>query len=154
MTVATKPRVEVTAYKEEYDQDIMVLCQLFVKESLEEYGMNVTYEKFKQMLEICKKISFFLVNEEGRPVGMIAGMIVECITNGKPCLQEVVWYVNEQYRSNGHKLLKEMESCAKHLGCSSVVMGLMCNSQQDRLDRVYRRLGYKPFEVQYIKELN
>jgi hypothetical protein len=32
-------------------------------------------------------------------------------------------------------------------------MGMMSNSMSERLDKFYRRLGYKPFETQYLKEL-
>ena len=145
-------RIVVTTYRPDFDGDIMDLCQLFVKESLHEYGLNVTQERADQMTCICKNEAFFIV-DNGRAVGVIAGLIVDCLTNGKPALQEVIWFVNPEYRKHGHKLLKAFEDRAKELRVSSIVMGLMVNSMQERLDKLYKKMGYRPFEVQYIKEL-
>jgi GNAT superfamily N-acetyltransferase len=153
MTTTTEHKLTITEYKPEYNGEIMQLCQLFVKESLEEYGLTVTEQRLSQMIEICKGISFFLI-DSGRPVGLIAGMPVQSLTNGNPALQEVIWYVNPNYRNRGHLLLQAFEQKAIDLGMDSIVMALMCNSMEERLDRIYRKLGYRRFEVQYIKELN
>jgi GNAT superfamily N-acetyltransferase len=147
-----KPKIQVTYYKPEYNGDIMQLCQLFVEESLSEYGINVTTERLQEMINICKGVSFFL-EDAGRPVGVIAGMVVNSLTDGKASLQEVIWYVHPHYRKHGHKLLQAFEKEARKLRMTNIVMASMCNSMHERVDRIYKKLGYRPFEVQYIKEL-
>ena len=144
--------IVLSRYDPSYDGDIMILCQLFVKESLGEYGISVSHDRFTQMIELCKESSFFLVDGE-RPVGVIAGIVVNSLTDGRPALQEVIWYVNPMYRRHGHRLLRAFEILAKNVGVKTVVMASMCNSMHERVDRIYKKLGYTPFEVQYIKEI-
>jgi GNAT superfamily N-acetyltransferase len=155
METMVEPKTEVTVmgWHPSFLEDLTRLCKAFSDEALNEYNLGVEDHKMMEMIEVCKHISFFLV-VDGRAVGVIAGMQVNNLTNGKPSLQEVVWYVDKEYRSHGKKLLDALEDLGKAMKVSSIVMGLMCNSMQDRLDKFYRRLGYKPFEVQYIKEIS
>ena len=160
MTTATteKPAaLYVTRYHESYDLDVRKLCAAFSDESLKEYGLEVTGDRLDQMIQVCKEISFFLMapKDEGgfKPVGLIAGMVVNNLTNGKAALQEVIWYVYKEHRRKGRMLLEYFEEAAKAQGCGSVVMALMCNSGAEKLGRFYERMGYKPFEVQYMKEI-
>jgi len=153
MTTATKEQeFIVTRYSESYDPDVTRLCQAFSDESLHEYGLEVKPDRLAQMTEVCKDISFFLTIDR-KVVGLIAGMKQENLTNGKLALQEVIWYVDKDYRANGRILLQYFEEAAKMMGASCVVMGLMCNSGMDKLDKFYKRMGYKPFEIQYLKEI-
>jgi GNAT superfamily N-acetyltransferase len=154
MTTAIKEKVEftVTRYHEAYDEDVTRLCKAFSDESLAEYGLEVEADRLMEMTEVCKGVSFFLKVED-KVVGLIAGMEVKNLTNGKLALQEVVWYVDKDYRANGRILLQYFEEAAKNMGASCVVMGLMCNSGMDKLDKFYKRMGYKPFEIQYMKEI-
>jgi GNAT superfamily N-acetyltransferase len=154
MTTATKAKQEfiVTRYSESYDPDVTRLCKAFSEESLAEYGLAVEADRLMEMTEVCKGVSFFL-KVDGKVVGLIAGMKQENLTNGALALQEVVWYVDKEYRANGRILLKYFEEAAKNMGASCVVMGLMCNSGMDKLDKFYKRMGYKPFEIQYMKEI-
>jgi len=142
----------VTRYHESYDPDIIRLCDAFSKESLNEYGLGVGNDRLGQMIHICKDVSFFLLIDS-KVVGLIAGMPVNNLTNGKVGLQEIVWYVDKEHRSKGRILLKYFEEAAKTIGAAHIVMALMCNSKADKLGRFYERMGYKPFEIQYMKEV-
>jgi GNAT superfamily N-acetyltransferase len=153
METMAEQDISVIGYHPSFDSDITRLCKAFSDESLNEYGLGVEQERLDQMTEVCKDISFFLV-VDGKAVGVIAGMLIENLTNGKPSIQEVIWYVDKEHRSHGKKLMAALEDQARDMKVSSVVMGLMCNSMQDRLDKFYRRLGYRPFEIQYIKEIS
>ena len=86
-------------------------------------------------------------------VGLIAGVIVPSLTDNKPALQEVIWYVDKRFRSHGRKLMDAFEQEAARRGLTRVLMALMENSMSERLDAFYRRCGYRRFEVQYIKEI-
>lgn len=142
----------VTRYHEGYDPDITRLCAAFSDESLKEYGLEVGDSRLEEMIQICKAVSFFLL-VEGKVVGLIAGMMVNNLTNGKPGLQEIIWYVDKGYRSKGRVLLGYFERAGKMLGAKHVVMALMCNSKAEKLGRYYESEGYKPFEIQFMKEL-
>lgn len=142
----------VTRYHEHYDPDVTALCKAFSDESLKEYGLEVTQSRLDQMTAVCKDISFFLV-VDGKVVGLIAGFLVHNLTNDKLALQEVIWYVYKEYRSKGRILLKYFEEAAKAKGAKQIVMALMMNSKAEKLGRFYEREGYKPFEIQYMKEI-
>jgi len=146
-------QINVIGWHPSFGPDLTRLCQAFSDESLDEYGLGVTQDRLDQMIEVCKDISYFLVINE-KPVGVIAGFLTHNLTNGKLAVQEVIWYVDKDHRSHGKKLMDAFENLARERGASSVVMALMCNSMSDRLDKFYKRLGFRPFEVQYIKELN
>lgn len=152
MTTATA-QIGVIGWHPAFADDVARLCKAFSEESLNEYGLGVEQGRLNEMIEICKDLSYFLL-ADGKPVGVIAGMMVQNLTNGKPALQEVIWYVDLDYRSHGKLLLDAFEDLARERGAGSIVMALMCNSMSDRLDKFYKRLGYRPFEVQYIKELS
>jgi len=143
----------VTRYHENYHPDIIRLCAAFSEESLNEYGLTVGNDRLGQMIQVCKDISFFML-VDGKVVGLIAGMEVQNLTNGKTGLQEIIWYVDKPYRSKGLLLLRYFEEAAKVIGAAHIVMALMCNSKADKLARLYEREGYKPFEVQYMKEIH
>jgi len=153
METAVKPDIRVMGWHPSFLEDIRRMCQSFSDESLNAYDLGVTEQRMNELIEICKDITYYLL-VDNKPVGVIAGVLVNNMTNGKPAVQEVIWYVEKGYRSHGRLLLEALEEGAKDLGAESIVMGLMCNSMQDRLDKFYTRLGYKKFEVQYIKELN
>ena len=142
----------VTRYKKQFDFDVARLCRAFSVESLQEYGLAVEQGRLDQMIEVCKDSSFFLCHY-GDPVGLIAGAFVENLSNGGVALQEVVWFVDKKHRSQGKWLLREFENLGKTRGAKHIVMALMCNSKAEKLGKFYERLGYKPFEIQYMKEL-
>ena len=146
-------QINIIGWHPSFGPELTRLCQAFSDESLNEYGLGVEQDRLDQMIEVCKDISYFLVVDE-KPVGVIAGFMVNNMTNDKPAVQEVIWYVDKEYRSYGKMLMDAFEDLARELGATSLVMGLMCNSMSDRLDKFYKRLGFRPFEVQYIKELN
>jgi len=152
METMTEQEIKIIGWHPSFLEDVRRLCKEFSDESLNEYGLGVDEKRLDEMIEICKNISFFLLID-GKPVGVIAGMMVNNLTNGKPAVQECVWYVEKAHRAHGKLLMNEFEGLAKDLGAESVVMGLMCNSMSERLDKFYTRLGYRKFEVQYIKEL-
>jgi GNAT superfamily N-acetyltransferase len=152
MTVATEPSVLVTRYHDTYRPAILRLCKEFSEESLKEYGLEITPQKMDGWIEACRNIGFVLV-VDGEPVGMIAAIEVNNHINGKRCLQEIVWYVDKNHRSHGRLLLQYLEEQAKNSGIELIVMCLMMNSQAERIGKVYERMGYKKFEIQYLKEI-
>lgn len=152
MSATMEINYTVTRYQPSYDPDVTRLCAAFSDESLKDYGLEVHQDRLDEMTELCKDVAFFLV-VDGKVVGLIAGMEQINLTNGKKALQEVIWYVDREHRSHGKALLEMFEEAAKNRGCACVVMGLMCNSMADRLTKFYERMGYKPFEIQFMKEI-
>lgn len=144
--------ITVMGWHPSFVPDVIKLTDAFSEESLAEYGLEVKDERRRQVMEVCKDMVLFLL-KDGKPIGVIGGFLVNNLTNSKLAVQEVIWYVYKEHRAHGRKLMAAFEDLARKKGASSVIMCLMCNSMQERLDKYYKRLGFKPFEVQYIKEL-
>ena len=153
MTTMVEQEIEIMGWHPSFRDDTARLCQCFSDESLNEYGLGVDQQRLDEMTEMCKDLALFLL-VDGKVTGLIAGMLVKNLCNGDLALQETVWYMDPEHRSHGKKLMVAFEQLGRDKKAKSIVMGLMCNSMQKRLDIFYKRQGYRPFEVQYLKELN
>lgn len=142
----------VIGYHPDVVQGAREVCHVISNELLERQGFKLDVTYFDKMVDACKDFSFVLMNNF-RVVGLIAGFPVHNVINGGTSMQEIVWYVYPQHRSKGNMLLRKFEENAKEIGCDSVIISSMDNEHHDRYDRLYKRYGYRMLEVQYIKEL-
>lgn len=69
--------------------------------------------------------------------------------------QEMFWWVDECARGTraGLMLLHGLESWAKYIGCNTFTMASTTNLSPEKLARLYKRLGYEPFDIQYSRSL-
>jgi hypothetical protein len=88
-----------------------------------------------------------------RIIGIITGMIVKDFLSGDYIFQEVMWYVLKENRSAGVFLFKRMEEELKQNSVKRIIMAHLANETGEKLAEFYKKSGYKPLEVQYIKEL-
>lgn len=94
-----------------------------------------------------------LVAETDRIVGMTAGIVCPVYFNRAHLSgEELFWYVSEDApQMTGLRLLEALESAAKAKGCQSWQMKSLAKLGGERMDRVYRRRGYRPSESTFIK---
>lgn len=85
--------------------------------------------------------------------GMFGAMKYRNINNGMLTACEIFWFVAESKRGQGMELLKTFESWAKQEGCKRIIMAYLEDLMPDVLKNVYKRRGYKPMEVHYVKEI-
>jgi N-acetylglutamate synthase-like GNAT family acetyltransferase len=136
---------------EDIDAAIDLLNE-FKEESLAEYGMDLDLETIRQTCE--KYIGSTLVAEEnGKIIGIIAGTLMRLPTFTTPIYLESVWYVSKAHRRVGIHLLRTLEELCKSQGISHLIMAHMMNSKTDKLGEFYRRQGFIPYEINYIKKL-
>ena len=138
--------------KDEHLDDLIKLIKKFDKESLSEYGLEMSENALADMFYNCKKSGLSLVIN-GKAVGLIAGVVTTPAHSKEQVWQEIVWYVEERYRKYGVSLYKAMEKKLLEMGISKMVMVLMYNSKKEKLTEFYERLGYTPMETQFIKNL-
>jgi len=133
---------------------LIPLVKAFYDESLSKYGFPMSEEVVKATIEHHIKNESGLVLEiDNKVVGTIAGQFVELMGSGQKVFQEVIWYVLPEYRKYGLKLFDETEEHCKRIGMSAIIMGYMGNLNCEKMDRFYKRHGYEPLEVQWIKKL-
>lgn len=96
---------------------------------------------------------FFGLFKEDRFVGGLGAVICPDLNNGQLMAVETFWYVQPQHRGRGLRLLREFEKWAKERGARRVAMLHLLKLHPAEMNTLYKRLGYRPVEVNYIKEL-
>ena len=89
----------------------------------------------------------------GKVVGVFSGYYTTYILNNEKLFHEIVWYVNPDHRRCGLSLYKHCEVAIKEQGAKKIVMIHMANAMSEELSSLYSKLGYKPLETHYVKDL-
>lgn len=105
------------------------------------------------MIDTNVGFMFLLEDDFGEIVGGIGCMEHQTQTSSRKQCTEGFWYVDERYRTWGHRLLMTAEKEAKDRGCKTMNMVLMEDSMPDRVASAYAARGYKPYERVFTKEL-
>ena len=148
--------MKVEAYSDKYFLDVVRIINNFHKESIGEYDClfdpNAVIETIKTH-ERTNSGNAFLLIIDNVCEGILYGTQFKSMINDKITFQEIIWYVNKPFRSHGVTLLREVEKMLKSSGVSSMIMAVMENSKTEKIKRFYERLGYKPMEVHYVRNL-
>lgn len=146
----------VETYSDKYRGEVAQIVENFHAESLGEYDSEFKKEVILKTIvdmEPTQSGHAFLLIIDGRCEGIIAGLGVVSMFNQKKIFQELIWYVNKEYRSKGVFLLKKAEECLKSLGFENMIMAVMENSKTEKIKSLYERMGYRTMETHFIKAL-
>lgn len=96
-----------------------------------------------------------LAMEDDKPVGLIAASAIEMLFNTELIAQEVMYWVEPEYRRGRHalELLNAFEFWAKKVGCAYTMMSLVETEQADKVAKLYERRGYKARERGYLRSI-
>lgn len=97
--------------------------------------------------------SFVLLNDDGEPIGIMAGTVVKQLLSDDLIYQEMVWYVDEEHRGGGVRLMKHLEKWCAEQGIKHIIMAFLYSSMPDRLLDFYKRMGYEPLEMHLMKRV-
>lgn len=144
--------MEIRGYKPEDYTGVVALIERFHAESVEMYGFDCNRKLVTQAIQ--KHHNHALILEVcGEVVGLVAGHLIECPLQARRVYQEMIWYVDAEYREHGIKLLRALEKRCKERGITSIIMVAIGSSMKEKLDRVYKAMGYNELETHYIKGL-
>lgn len=136
----------------DFNKIIQMLTQ-FQEEILADYGLNLNTPNFKE--EMFSYVdSSFVAEKNGELVGIIAGKIINFPFSVDKIYQEAIWFVCKEYRSFGLRLMNRLTEWCKEQDIKFLVTSRMINLQSDKLDVVYKHLGFVPYEVNYIKNIS
>lgn len=99
---------------------------------------------------------FLLFDDEtGELAGGLGCIKAPDLHSGEMMAIETFWYVRPECRARmmGMDLLFAFEQWAKDEGCKRIAMIHLADSSPDRLERLYRSLGYQLAEKHYVKEV-
>lgn len=161
--------------------DVKELCRMFHKEYLDNLDLSMSDVIFKKVAssELMKttwvahlpdeiipaeyeedidregnKVRRLVKQQDlrhGKVVGVFSGYFTNYILDNSMMFHELLWYVHPDYRQIGKDLYDYAESLIRSKGAVSMVMTHMATDQSDRLETLYKRMGYKPLETHYIK---
>jgi len=139
-----------------HDRDFeggVILVTEFVDEALYEYGAQLDLEQIKATHKQVKKDSFVVVDGD-KVVGILLGRVVKDFCSNTPLYEEILWYMNVNYRRYGMRLFKYVQQwCIIH-GIKRMTMCCMHNSKTEKLFALYKKLGFREMETRFIKLLD
>jgi GNAT superfamily N-acetyltransferase len=120
--------------------------------------VNLTWDEssVRDTLAILAAHGVLLVAEvDGVVVGMAgAGICPAYFNRNQTVAQELFWYVEEEHRNGvGAALLRALEAGVKTRGAHTFTMITVAGMRSDALARLYRRDGYRPAELSFIKRV-
>ena len=124
----------------------------FAEESLSEYGTILDLEQLRKTFEEVYTTSFVAV-VDGKLVGVLGGRITFDRCSPLPVFEEVVWYVQKEYRHLGMKLFNYMVDWCREDNIDRISLSCMHNSKTEQLFRIYKKMGFEPMETRFIKQL-
>lgn len=87
-------------------------------------------------------------------VGMLAAMTTPMLFNSEKISTDVMWWVDPESRGKaGPALFDAYEFWARKVGCRYIQAALLETEQSDRIEKLYKRRGYKRLERAYLKEV-
>lgn len=86
-------------------------------------------------------------------VGMLGGIALPEIYSGDLIASEFFWFVRDGYRGDGMRLYNTFEAWAISKDCVEIRMAALSDLMPERMDRLYKRLGFKLAERHFVKEL-
>ncbi len=148
--------MQVETYSIKYYDDIVNIVENFHKEALCEY--TELFDKAVLMATITdlsknNRTHSFLLIIDGKCQGLIAGMELPALYNKNRIFQELIWYVNPDFRLNGVVFFNKTMDMLKEEGLNKIIMGVLENSKADKLKELYNRIGLKLFETHWIGDL-
>lgn len=115
-------------------------------------------DSMKRWLPIMRQQRLLYVAEDaGRIVGGIGGLYAPLYFNDQHRIaQEMFWWVEPDYRSTraAVMLLRAIERAVTDAGCSWWTMILLEGDNAERIERFYRRDGYRPSERVFTKVMS
>ena len=105
------------------------------------------------LLDSGAGVILLLEDETGEIDGTLGGVVYPEPYSGTLIATEFFWFVKQARRGEGLKLLRAFEAWARAKGCAQIRMAHLVDVMPAKLEKVYRRFGYTPAEVLYVKEI-
>jgi GNAT superfamily N-acetyltransferase len=109
---------------------------------------DVIFDTMLQLIE--SEDAILLVEDKGKPVGTLGGLLFRHPLSGQAFFSELFWWIEPGLRGNGRALPKQAEQWARERGATYSIMV----SPEERVSRLYEKLGYTKLEEHYIKRLS
>jgi len=114
------------------------------------YGFDLHPGKILETIKQCAD-NIFVIDDNGIH-GIIGGLIYSPYSETDSVVHVLSWCVDPEYRRYSLRLYKKFESHCKAKGFARISVSALFDDLEER-SKLYTRMGYKPTEMQYMKEL-
>lgn len=115
------------------------------------FDMERFTSAWASLIESCGVI--FLAETDGLVDGALGGVAYPDINSGALIATEFFWFMRPGRRGAGLGLYRRFEQWARNSNCSQIRMVHLADGEPQRMAKLYKRLGFDPAEVHYVKEL-
>jgi len=101
------------------------------------------------------KGALFVWKDGDKFAGFLGGMTYQDPNDGELMSMELFWFVRKECRGGlcAARLMKAFEAWSRDRGCRRISMVHLINEASSGLPHFYSRMGYRPIETHYVKEL-
>ena len=134
---------------------LIELGRVMHQESPRFRGLDYDEEKLMQLgANLVNQGGIFLAEKDGKPLGMILGMVTEHFFGHDLMACDLAVYVHPDHRGGtlAVRLIKKYEAWAFSMGAKVITMGVSTEVEADRTGQLYKRLGYRMTGVLAVKE--
>jgi len=117
--------------------------------------MDYDEEKLLNLgVNLAEQGGIFLAEKNGKPVGMVLGMVTEHFFGHDLMATDLAVYVHPDHRGGTLvvRLIKKFEAWAFSMGAKIVSMGVSTEVDAERTSQLYKRLGYRMTGCLAVKE--
>ena len=147
------PEIEIRLMETKDFEETAKMIIEFNNEILGSLGFYYNLPHFCEELKEYVGTTFIGV-KEGKIIGVIGGKFFKIPFVENKAYVEAIWFVRPEYRTLGIKLMAKLESWCKEQGVKYILASRMNEYKAESFDKLYRRLGFVPYEVNYIKDLS
>ena len=136
---------------------IIVMGQRFFDASgyddLTDYDEQSAAATFAMLIDSVDGV-VLVAEHEGVVVGTAAALVFPFFFNHThKHAQEFFWWVNDEARGAGVRLMKELEQKSCNLGAQSLTVAAVASLKAEAVGAVYRRAGFCASDSTYVKRL-
>lgn len=145
--------MRIENYSDRWLIDVVRIVENFHKDAVCEYDGLFDPNSLIDTIKQGDPRNAFLLIIDDVCQGIIYGVRFKSPINESLIYQEIIWYVNDCARPHGIYLLREAEKILKSEGVSIMIMAVLENSKTEKLKTFYQRLGFKPMETHFVRNL-
>jgi GNAT superfamily N-acetyltransferase len=123
-------------------------CTQFVKVDVE-----YTTRVYRNFIKLGTGAVFILTDDSNNMIGGLGCIKGPDLHFPRTLAIETFWYVEPGSRGQGLRLVKAFEAWAHEHGCDGCAIVHLADSLENRLPKLYKKLGYKLVEQHFLKEL-
>lgn len=137
-------------------KELLPLAYSYYSEGVLPYGFNENHwlNEWSEMLSFGAGKMWAAKHRSGAPCGAMGGLMSYHSASGDLTFGEHFFYCPEGSNGAGLWLYKRAENDLQDLGVKRIYLNSRLNFKPERVGKFYSYMGFRPNEIQWVKEIN